>query len=634
MKIVLIGPGLSPIPPTGWGAVESMVWDYYEEFSKRGHIVIIVNIPNLIEMIDATNEANADLVYIMYDDHIVLAPHIKCNHIYYMSHYAYITEPGFEDKRGHYFHNIFKKVIENQKYITLNAISSEILDVYRAYGYTGKANVINNGARANSFRYTENPVFSDRSIYIGKIEDRKGQYKYQSIRDLYFVGNYYNSPFDQSNPNYLGEWTKPVLYESLTDYGNLVLLSNGEADPLVVKEGLIAGLGVVVSECSAANLDRSLPFITVIPDYRILDRAYISEKIAENRQISISMRPAIREYALSKFSWSSIIDRVFEVYKNRSLRIALIGPGIMPIPPVGWGAVEILIWDYYRELIRLGHKVIIINTPDREQIVSLVNRGKFEFVHLHYDVFWGLLDRLNCPKIAITSHYPYIDQVEKHMGDGYSTIFSFLTTQKKYMNFVLAEKDAEVFKKGGADPNTIYKIKNGINSSAFRFVENPMLRDRSIYLGKITPRKNQAKYQKIAGIDFVGGCHDSLFDTSQSNFLGEWTRERIYKDLTEYGNMVLLSEGEADPLVIKEGLIAGLGIVVNRSSAENLDLTLDFITVIEDNKMEDIDYISEKIAENREFSLRKRSEIREYGISHFDIQVEVQKYIDIICLPR
>ena len=27
------------------------------------------------------------------------------------------------------------------------------------------------------------------------------------------------------------------------------------------------------------------------------------------------------------------------------MKVTLIGPGIMPIPPTGWGAVEILIWD-------------------------------------------------------------------------------------------------------------------------------------------------------------------------------------------------------------------------------------------------------------------------------------------------
>ena len=43
------------------------------------------------------------------------------------------------------------------------------------------------------------------------------------------------------------------------------------------------------------------------------------------------------------------------------MKIALIGPGIMPIPPPGWGAVEILIWDYYNELQLAGHDVVIIN---------------------------------------------------------------------------------------------------------------------------------------------------------------------------------------------------------------------------------------------------------------------------------
>ena len=28
MKLVIIGPGIMPIPPKGWGAVESLIWDY------------------------------------------------------------------------------------------------------------------------------------------------------------------------------------------------------------------------------------------------------------------------------------------------------------------------------------------------------------------------------------------------------------------------------------------------------------------------------------------------------------------------------------------------------------------------------------------------------------------------------
>lgn len=634
MKIILIGPGGTSIPPKGWGAVESIVWDYYEELLKLGHEVNIINENTHAEIIKKTNEYYADVIYIMYDDHIVVAPHIQCKQIFYMSHYAYIIQPGFETKQSYYFNQIFKKVIEYQDYITLNAISDEILEVYKKYGYTGKANVICNGARKDLFKYKENPIYPDKSIYVAKIEVRKSQYKYQSIKDICFVGNYHNSSFDIRQPNYLGEWTKPVLYESLTEYGNLVLLSNGEADPLVIKEALLSGLGVVVSECASANLDRNSPFICIIPDNRLDDIQYVTEKIKDNREISISMRSHIREYALNKFTWSRIVsefmDSIGNNNKNSGMRIALIGPGIMPIPPKGWGAVEILIWDYYQELTRQGHMVTIINTPDRKQIIELVNNGKYDFVHLHYDVFWDILDKLQCPKIAITTHYPYIDQPEKHMSDGYSRIFHFLVNQKKYMNFVLAEKDYNAFLNAGADPKSMYKMKNGINSSIFRFSESCLFSNKTIYLGKITARKNQAKYQSIGGIDFIGGCHDTSFHTENPNYLGEWTREHLHEHLTDYANMVLLSEGEADPLVVKEALISGLGIVVNRSSAENLDISRDFITVIDDNKMEDLDYISKRILENRIVSITKRAEIREYGISMFDIRKEVEKYISIM----
>ena len=59
--------------------------------------------------------------------------------------------------------------------------------------------------------------------------------------------NYHDSPFDRNSVQYKGEWSKERLYDEMTNYGNLVLLSDGEADPLVVKEELMAGLGVVLS---------------------------------------------------------------------------------------------------------------------------------------------------------------------------------------------------------------------------------------------------------------------------------------------------------------------------------------------------------------------------------------------------
>ena len=61
------------------------------------------------------------------------------------------------------------------------------------------------------------------------------------------------------------------------------------------------------------------------------------------------------------------------------MNIALVGPGIMEIPPKGWGAVESLIWDYATELGELGHEGTIINTPDRTQIIRDLCKEKYDY---------------------------------------------------------------------------------------------------------------------------------------------------------------------------------------------------------------------------------------------------------------
>ena len=121
------------------------------------------------------------------------------------------------------------------------------------------------------------------------------------------------------------------------------------------------------------------------------------------------------------------------------MKIALIGPGIMPIPTTGWGAVEILIWDYYRILTNKGHTVDIINkirTSPIEQmnvqskycqeLIHTVNQENYDFVHVHYDCLFHLIPFFTCKKIGFTSHYPYINQPSKHRADNFSAIYKFM----------------------------------------------------------------------------------------------------------------------------------------------------------------------------------------------------------------
>ena len=104
--------------------------------------------------------------------------------------------------------------------------------------------------------------------------------------------------------------------ENLTSYANMVLLSSGEAHPFVCLEGMAAGLGLVISEQSTANLDVTKPFITVIPDSKLYDTKYLKDKIERNRKVSMGMRDEIRKYCRDNFDWCAIIQKYKEIIEK------------------------------------------------------------------------------------------------------------------------------------------------------------------------------------------------------------------------------------------------------------------------------------------------------------------------------
>lgn len=315
----------------------------------------------------------------------------------------------------------------------------------------------------------------------------------------------------------------------------------------------------------------------------------------------------------------------------------------MSIPPSGWGAVEILIWDYYNELCKLNHEVCIINkirnnskeqsNPNTQycrELIDEINKDDYDFVHLHYDCLYHILPFINSKTIGFTSHYPYIDNESKHNNDDFKPILDFMINNNKYLNFMVSKKDIEFLIQKGADSKYLFLLENGINSNSFIFKEKGDFMNKTIYLGQINERKGQHKYCNLQNIDIIGPNVDNTSNNNTiSNYKGSWSRNDVYIKLTEYGNLLLLSKGEADPLVVKEALICGLGVVINSSSSKNL-LPNEFITIIEDDKMDDLNYIQFKIDENREKSILIRKYIRQYAEDNFSWNIYIKKYINNI----
>ena len=93
-----------------------------------------------------------------------------------------------------------------------------------------------------------------------------------------------------------------------------------------------------------------------------------------------------------------------ENFKNKIMKICHINPGLISIPPNGWGAIEKIIWNYKLQLEQFGHQVDIkfsneiehnqydiVHCHTANQSIDLSNKGISNIftLHDHHTVVWG-----------------------------------------------------------------------------------------------------------------------------------------------------------------------------------------------------------------------------------------------------
>lgn len=260
------------------------------------------------------------------------------------------------------------------------------------------------------------------------------------------------------------------------------------------------------------------------------------------------------------------------------MRIALVGHGALPIPPVGWGAVESVIWEYAVRLRDLGHEVHIVNEKKRKVAPAIRALGPLDFIHCHNDravpfaVWAGFLKRA---RVAATSHYaiPWDAMEPDHRR-------VLRATSRARHQLPLTERFAAELTR----LNPLAKVRvmaNGCEFAQFRFQATH--NGRAICVGRIGKRKRQDAVHRAlhaAGlkVDFVGPI-DDLALPPDASVLGEWDRPVLRERLTEYACLVLYSHAEAHPLVVCEALAAGVPVVVSPASAAHLDPSLPFVHV-------------------------------------------------------
>ena len=161
------------------------------------------------------------------------------------------------------------------------------------------------GVRCDPYQFNEYAQF-DRTLHFSQICDRKRQYILEHLNDIDIFGR--REPGRYRGKHYQGELERDLLNQAITNYSNFILLSEVEnTTPLVVKEALICGLGVVVSEAVAPELDTSKSFVDVITEDKINDIEYIQSVVNQNKRHSRQIRKEIRRYGIDTFGLENIL---------------------------------------------------------------------------------------------------------------------------------------------------------------------------------------------------------------------------------------------------------------------------------------------------------------------------------------
>ncbi len=312
------------------------------------------------------------------------------------------------------------------------------------------------------------------------------------------------------------------------------------------------------------------------------------------------------------------------------MKFCLVSPGFMEIPPKSWGAVEIIIWDYKHYLTKLGHEVKIVNSNDKNVTLDEINKFNPDVCHCHYDIYYDVLNECNAKIKIMTSHCGSIrSSLDSNDYDRWfkSCILPSLNSQKFY-NFCLDKFIYDLYIKNGFDPDRTRINPNAARSDLIKFKDQPLTND-SMCLGQIQKRKRQYVLSNL-NVFFVGNINpDSPMQTNK-RIIGEWTKDYIYDNLTDNVNLILLSDSEAAPLVVLEGLMAGLGLVVSENSTANLDLNQSFIDIVPEKYINDEDYPDYIINKNKRVSLKTRNLIREYAVKNHSYDVTIPNYLKMI----
>ena len=301
-KLLIVAPGNMPIPTSGWGAVEIIVSETIGLYTAADFDVWVLNSRNR-KIWRQAKEINFSIVLSHSD---IDNPRIRATwpnaKIIGVSHYGLGAYPEKWDKGFH-------KILAGMKSCdVVVCLSKEVATTFSKYIPSEKIFISPNGSAFES--HCDLPGYFNKIICLGKVEKRKKQYELwerlkTSDPEIIFAGPIVDERVKREmerdptlTNTFIGPISRENLITELGKYTSLILISDGEADALVLYEAQLAGLPVLVTERSLGSQNPELDWI------RVISESPTSEEIRSALSEVTSSPLNITKYALENYNWA------------------------------------------------------------------------------------------------------------------------------------------------------------------------------------------------------------------------------------------------------------------------------------------------------------------------------------------
>ena len=258
---------------------------------------------------------------------------------------------------------------------------------------------------------------------------------------------------------------------------------------------------------------------------------------------------------------------------SERLRVVLVGAGMIPIPPPGYGAVEKHVWNLSEALRARGHDVRIVNRvfgPEsrHEYRFALwarreVAREPFDVLHLHTPGVATVFQALGPRRFVYTTHSRHWSGAE-----GLGEKVGFFLERRA----VAAARETIAVSRLVAQEigRPVHVVPNGVDVAAYAPDEAARDGTRVVGLGEVAEHKRwhlaaRAVQGTGATLRVIGPIRDPAYarvvEEAGGVLLGPMAEDEMARELARSDVMAHPSVSESFGMAVVEGMACGLPVV-------------------------------------------------------------------------